>query len=122
MSNRVTHFEIPCDDPITTVKFFKTVFGWTFEKYGEYDYWFATTGDDDQSGINGAVTKRQNPGQPIANSITVKDIDKKAKEIERAGGQVVVPKTAVKNTGWIAFFKDPDGNIHGIWEEDKNAK
>ena len=31
MSNRVVHFEIPCDDPQRTMDFFKQVFGWKFE-------------------------------------------------------------------------------------------
>ena len=122
MSNRVTHFEIPCDDPQTTIEFFKTAFNWKFEKFGDYDYWFATTGDEKKSGINGAITKRKHPGQPLANSINVDDVEEKAKEVERAGGQIVVPKTAIEGVGWLAYFKDPDGNIHGIWEEDKAAK
>jgi len=24
--------------------------------------------------------------------------------------------------GWLAFFADSDENVHGVWEEDKEAK
>ena len=122
MSNRVTHFEIPCDNPEKTIDFFKKVFGWNFQQFGDEQYWMAITGDEKSPGINGAIMKKMNPGQPIANSISVADLDATAKEIENAGGQIVVPKMPVPNVGWLAYFKDPDGNIHGAWQEDRNAK
>ena len=122
MSNRVTHFEIPCDDPEKNINFFEDVFGWTFQKFGDQDYWFAKTGDDASPGINGALIKKRDPNQPVTNSIQVADIDEAANKITRSGGQVVVNKMAIPNMGWLAFFKDPDGNIHGIWEDDKTAK
>jgi predicted enzyme related to lactoylglutathione lyase len=122
MSNRVTHFEIPCNNPKKTMAFFKTVFGWNFQQFGSDEYWFVKTGEDNRSGINGAVSKRRNPQQPITNSINVEDIDKTVGEIKEHGGTVVVEKTAIPQTGWMAFFKDPDENIHGLWQDDKTAK
>lgn len=122
MSNRVTHFEIPCDDPERTMTFFTDVFNWTFQKFGENDYWFAKTGDEDAPGINGAIMKKRDPKQPLTNSISVANIDQTIEKIEKSGGRIVVQKTPIPQTGWMAFFKDPDGNIHGIWQDDKNAK
>jgi predicted enzyme related to lactoylglutathione lyase len=55
LSSRVVHFEIPCDNPQKTMDFFSKVFGWTFQ--------------------HGGLMKRQNPGQPIVNSIDVVNID-----------------------------------------------
>jgi len=122
MSNRVTHFEIPCDNPEKTIEFFKKVFGWNFQQFGTEQYWIVMTGDEKSPGINGAVMKKMNPGQPIVTTIDVVDLDAKAKEIENAGGQIVVPKMPVPTVGWLAYFKDPDGNIHGVWQADANAK
>jgi predicted enzyme related to lactoylglutathione lyase len=34
--NRVTHFEIPCDDPESTMKLFGAVFNWTFQKRNNF--------------------------------------------------------------------------------------
>jgi predicted enzyme related to lactoylglutathione lyase len=122
MNNRVVHFEIPCDNPEKTVDFFKNVFGWTFQKFGNEQYWLAMTGDAKEPGINGAIMKKRDKAQPVVNSISVNDIDEKIKQIENAGGKIVVPKMPVPTVGWLAYFADPDGNIHGVWQEDSSVK
>jgi len=122
MSNRVTHFEIPCDNPQETMAFFEKVFNWKFDPFGDQRYWFAKTGDDKTPGINGAIIKKRHPDQPITNSIEVENLDATIEQIVSAGGEMAVPKMPIQGMGWLAFFKDPDGNIHGIWEKDENAK
>lgn len=121
MSNRVVHFEIPCNDPEKTIAFFTSVFGWRFDLFGTEDYWSITTGDASEPGINGGLMKKRDPNQPIANSIQVDDIDKKMEEITAAGGTIVVPKMPIPTVGYLAYFKDPDGNIHGLFMEDPTA-
>lgn len=122
MAKRVVHFEIPCDDPQKTMDFFKKVFGWSFEQFGTENYWMVVTGPESTPGINGGLMKRQNPGQPVANSIQVEDLDQCLIEITQAGGTVVVPKMPIPSVGWLAYFKDPDGNIHGIYQDDPSAQ
>lgn len=119
--NRVSHFEIPCDEPQKTMRFFEEVFKWEFQQMGDQEYWFAKTGEN-QPGINGAIMKKRDPQQPIANSISVADIDQTIQKIENSQGSIVVPKMPIPSMGWLAFFKDPDGNIHGIWQDDAEAK
>ncbi|MBI3510859.1 MAG: VOC family protein [Bacteroidetes bacterium] len=121
MNNRVVHFEIPCTDPEKNMKFFSKVFGWKFRQFGTVEYWSVITGDEKAPGINGGLMKRKDPAQPIANSINVENIDEHIKKIEKAGGQIVVPKMAIPAVGWLAYFKDPDGNIHGLYQEDPKA-
>jgi uncharacterized protein len=116
MSNRVVHFEIPCDNPEKTLQFFKDVFGWNFQQFGDEQYWLAMTGDEKTPGINGGLMKKKDPRQPVVNTIGVDDIDSYAKKIEDAGGTIVVPKTEIPGVGYSAYFKDPDGNIHGIYQ------
>ncbi len=122
MSNRITHFEIPSDDPEETMEFYRSIFGWNFRRFGNEDYWFAVTGDAANPGINGAVLKKRDPQQPMVNSIRVDDLDAMAAKAEQAGAQVVVPKMPIAGMGWLCYFKDPAGNIHGMWQEDKEAK
>ena len=121
MSNRVVHFEIPCDNPEKTMEFFREVFGWKFEQFGNEEYWSAITGDEGSPGINGGILKKRDPNQPVANSIEVPDLDEFVKKIEKAGGNIVVPKMPIPSIGWLAYFKDPDGNIHGLFQEDRIA-
>ncbi|MEP7170640.1 MAG: VOC family protein, partial [Bacteroidota bacterium] len=47
--SRISHFEIPSDHPEKSMSFYNHVFGWTFQKFGEYEYWIATTGDSSPS-------------------------------------------------------------------------
>ncbi len=122
MSNRVVHFEIPCDDPERTMAFFKKVFGWKFQQFGEEHYWLTVTGDEKKPGINGAIMKKRDPRQPLVNSINVEDIDSVMRVIENAGGKIVVPKMAIPGVGWLSYFTDPDGHIHGVYQDDASAK
>jgi len=119
--NRVVHFEIPCDHPDNVMTFFTDVFGWSFKQFGTEDYWVVNTGDK-SPGINGGLMKKKDPKQPLANSIGVEDLDKTVVSIEKAGGKIVVPKMAVPTVGWLAYFTDPDGNIHGVFQGDPTAK
>jgi predicted enzyme related to lactoylglutathione lyase len=121
MNNRVVHFEIPCDDPEKSMQFFTEVFGWRFQQFGTEPYWATTTGAEGTPGINGGLMKRMHPGQPIVNSIDVNSIDECINRIQNAGGTIVVPKMPIPTVGWLAYFKDPDGNIHGIYQNDPSA-
>ncbi|REJ81949.1 MAG: VOC family protein [Bacteroidetes bacterium] len=122
MSNRIVHFEIPCDNPQKTMDFFRKAFGWNFQQFGNDEYWLAMTGDEKLPGINGGIMKKRDPQQPIVNSIDVKDLDAAIKNIEEAGGTIIVPKMPIPTVGWLAYFKDPDGNIHGVYQNDPSAK
>lgn len=122
MSNRIVHFEIPCDNPEKTMDFFKEVFGWTFQQFGNEQYWHVVTGDAKSPGINGGLLKKRDPKQPVVNSIDVTDIDQYITKIEKAGGKIVVPKMPIPTVGWLAYFTDPDGNIHGVYQNDPSAK
>lgn len=118
MNNRPTHFELPVDDVERAQKFWTSTFGWQFHKFGEWDYWLVQTGEG--PGIDGGMMPR-NPGQPVVNSITVESIDNAISAVEANGGTIVVPKRAIPGVGWLAYFTDPDGNIHGIMQNDPLA-
>jgi predicted enzyme related to lactoylglutathione lyase len=112
---RPVHFEIPAENAERATKFFKDVFGWSFQNYDNSGYFLADTGKD-ANGINGAIMQRRDPSQPVVNTIDVPSIDEYAKKIEASGGTMVVPKMAVGDMGFNAYFKDTEGNIHGLWE------
>ncbi len=37
------------------------------------------------------------------------------KEIEAVGGTTITPRTAIPGMGAFAYFKDPEGNVLGLW-------
>jgi predicted enzyme related to lactoylglutathione lyase len=119
---RITHFDIPADDPARAQKFYKKVFDWKFEKWdGPMDYWMATTGTK-EPGINGGLSKRM-PGQMgMTNTITVPSVDKFSKKVIDNGGQMIVPKMAILKVGWFAQCMDTENNIFGIIEMDEKAE
>ena len=119
---RVSHFDIPADDPKRAQKFYKEVFGWKFKKWdGPMDYWMAKTGTK-KPGIDGGMSKRM-PGQiGMTNTIDVPSIEKFSKKIMENGGQLIIPKMAIPKVGWFAQCMDTEGNMFGIIEMDEKAE
>lgn len=103
------------------MKFFKQAFGWSFQQFGSEEYWSVVTGPDEAPGINGGLMKKRDPHQPVTNTIGVEDLDKTIEKIKATGGKIVVPRMAIPTVGWLAYFQDPDGNIHGIYQHDRSA-
>jgi predicted enzyme related to lactoylglutathione lyase len=125
---RVVHFEIHAADPERGVKFYENVFGWTFQKWeGPMDYWLITTGPDSEPGINGGLIRRQGgiDGQAVIAyvcTVGVDDLDAAMASVEANGGTVAVPKMPIPGVGWLAYYKDTEGNIFGIMQSDPTAK
>lgn len=120
--NRIVHFEIPSDNPEKLNEFYAKTFGWKFNRWGNEEYWLAETGEKSAPGINGAIMKKRDPQQPMVNTIEVENVDAMCASIEKNGGTIVVPKMPVPNVGWLAYFKDIDGNIFGVMQNDPGAK
>ena len=125
---RVVHFEIHAADHERGVKFYERVFGWTFQKWeGPMEYWLITTGPDSEPGINGGLLRRQGEidGQAVIAyvcTIGVDDLDATMASVEANGGTVAVPKMPIPGMGWLAYYKDTEGNIFGIMQGDPSAK
>jgi len=116
------HFDIPASEPEKSITFYEKVFGWKFTAFQPDMYWIVEAGPESEPGINGALMKRRDAGQPISNYLGVSNIDETIKLIEQHGCPVVVPKSPIPQVGWFAFFKDPDRNILGIWQNDPSVK
>jgi predicted enzyme related to lactoylglutathione lyase len=115
MPNSIVHFEIPADDVQRAKKFYEKAFGWKISDPWKMDYFFVETKEKGEDGINGGLMLRKNAGQPFMNYISVDSIDASNKKVEKAGGVVVLPKTEIgTGMGWIAAFKDTEGNIMGF--------
>ena len=119
---RVVHFEIPADDPARAVKFYETVFGWKIQKWdGPEDYWLAMTGEEGQPGINGAITGRGEPTTVVVNTMDVASVDDSIAQVIANGGSVLMPKMPVPGVGYLAYFRDTEGNTFGMMQNDPSA-
>ena len=119
MPNPIVHFEIPADDVPRALAFYEKVFGWKIKRFpmppGGPEYYGVTTRKEGEPGINGGLMKRSMPGQPFASSVAVKSSDDFLGKIQANGGSVVMPKEAIApGMGWIAWFRDPEGNMMGL--------
>lgn len=127
---RVVHFEIHASNPQVLIDFYSGVFEWSFVAWeGPAQYWLIGTGDDKEPGINGGLVKRMGDapimGAPVNSyvcTIDVAAIDEYTAKAIGAGGTIAVPKMAVPGIGWLAYCKDPDGNIFGLMQSDQEAK
>ena len=129
--NKVTHFEFPWDDKNRAKSFYETVFGWKSFEWEQFGYTSYQTGPIDEKMqptetgfINGGSSKRD-PQMPYPMFyIDVKDIDETLKQIVKKGGSVVRDKTPLGeggSMGYLAWFKDSEGNILGLSQYNKKA-
>jgi predicted enzyme related to lactoylglutathione lyase len=122
---RVVHFEIHADDPERAGRFYERAFGWTIQKWEApqegLDYWLVTTGPESEAGINGGIMKRRDPQGAVYNTIAVDSVEAACRRLEECGGKVVVPKFAVPGVGWVAYFRDTEGNVFGVHQADPSA-
>jgi predicted enzyme related to lactoylglutathione lyase len=124
--SKVVHFEIPADDLDRAKNFYGSVFGWELQTMpmegGEYTS-VKTTDVDEQTqlptepgAINGGMFVRDERLTSPVITIDVDGIDDALKQIEAEGGTTVTPRTAIPGMGAFAYFKDPEGNVLGLWE------
>ena len=120
---RLVHFEMNVKDVHKAISFYEDVFGWRFKQWdGPMDYWLIMTGDEDEPGIDGGLGYAEEGFPKMINTIDVDDIDEIIKKIESKGGEIIKSKHAVPKVGWLAYFKDSEGVMFGIMQNDPRAK
>jgi hypothetical protein len=120
---RVVHFEIDANNPERAVKFYEGIFGWKFDKWaGPMEYWLITTGKQGDPGIDGGLSRRTDAQPSTVNTIDVPSVDEYVKKVIENGGTIIRPKAPVPGVGWLAYFKDPEGNVFGMMQSDESAK
>ena len=123
---KVVHFEIPADDIERAKNFYGSVFGWQLQTMempgGSYTVVMTTPVDEtsqlptEPGAINGGMMQRDDRTPSPVITIDVDGIDQALKEVEDAGGSTVTPRTEIPGMGAFAYFKDPEGNVLGLWE------
>jgi len=124
MAGRVVHFELPYDDGDRARAFYAQAFGWHVQHLPDLDYTMAATGPMSEQGlptepgfINGGMFHRQDgPINAPVITIDVDDIDPVLERVEVLGGKVVQARMPVGDMGFTAYFRDPEGNVVGLWQ------
>ena len=126
--DKVVHFEIPYDDLERAKNFYKEAFSWNINTIPEMNYNIVHTVEVDEKfmpkevgAINGGIMKKTDKITSPVITIDVASIDDSLLKIEELGGMVIKEKTQVGDMGFVAYFKDTEGNILGLWETIKKS-
>jgi uncharacterized protein len=133
--SRVVHFEIHASNPEGMIAFYSSMFGWSIEPWGPPGmYWIIRTAPNaaagkEGPGIDGGMVTRRGAApaesQAVNAFVCTVNVDDVTASMDRAvqlGGSVALPRMAIPTVGWLAYFKDPDGNIVGVMQNDPAAK
>jgi predicted enzyme related to lactoylglutathione lyase len=120
----VVHFEIPVGDLERAKAFYGTVFDWELQTIPDMQYTIAmTTPIDEQTqmptspgAINGGLMDRSKETPTPVITIGVDSVEEALKKVEAEGGTVVTPSTEIPGMGAFGYFKDPEGNVMGLFQ------
>jgi predicted enzyme related to lactoylglutathione lyase len=116
MSNHpIVHIEFSAQDREAAGKFYSDVFGWKVNQMPEMDYATFEYKEGRGGGFN--PVKEDYPAGTVVVYIGTDDIEASLEKIEAQGGEAIVPKTEIPDTGWFGMFKDPTGNLVGLFQE-----
>lgn len=116
MSNAINWFEIPASDIDRAVTFYSSILAAELQKneMGGYNMAFFPA-----DGVSGALVQGDGyvPSEtgivPYLNGGD--DLSEILSRVESAGGTVILPKTKISDDiGYMAFFKDSEGNKVGL--------
>lgn len=117
---RLCFLEIPARDVQESVKFYETVFAWNIRHRESLRPSF----DDATGNISGTwVADRETSARPgILPYIWVDDIRASAAKITANGGEMLEAPHPDSPDGnaWTAMFRDPGGNVLGLYQEGKS--
>jgi hypothetical protein len=117
-NGKICYIELPAADIARSADFYAAVFGWSMRKRGDG----ATAFDDTTGEVSGSfVLGRPVWAQPgILLYIMVDDVSAICRAVEAHGG-TVVQSIGADAPEITARFRDPAGNIVGLYQEPTRA-
>lgn len=118
MPNPVGYFELPATDLDRAERFYAAVFGFDFERQLVDDYEMALFPYEEGGfGASGALAMGDVYVPSRSGALfyfAVPDIDVVLERAAAAGGEVLYPKKAIGDQGWVAEIGDSEGNRVGL--------
>jgi len=113
-NGKICYIEMPATDIDKSAKFYQTVFGWDIRKRGDG----ATAFDDTTGQVSGTWRTDRKPSPDIG-MLTYIMCDSVAATLEKitANGGEVVQQIGGDAPEITARFRDPGGNIIGLYQE-----
>jgi predicted enzyme related to lactoylglutathione lyase len=109
---KLSYLEIPATDPRQSAAFYARVFGWNLRGNNERPSFDDPTGDMIGQWVTDRAISRE-PGLMAYLSVT--NVDDTVEQIVANGGEIV-RSPYPEGDLWVATFRDPAGNLLGIWQ------
>jgi hypothetical protein len=108
---KLSYIQIPAVDVEQSAQFYASVFGWTLSGDSSHRSFADASGEL----IGAFIADRAISSEPgILPYVYVDGIDDAVARIEAHGGSVVQAPYA-EGALWVATFRDPAGNVMGVW-------
>jgi len=78
-------------------------------------YHAITTGPAAPGTLNSGGLYKRHLDEPILDFIQVEEIDAAVSKVEKLGGKIAQPITAIPGVGLTAMILDTEGNLIGLW-------
>lgn len=112
-NGKICYLQIPTRDIQKSADFYRRVFGWSVRQRGD-----GTTAFDDGVGeVSGEWVLNRQPAEPGVLVHIMVDSVAKALELVLANGGEVVNPIGVDPGEITAHFRDPMGNVFGLYQE-----
>ncbi len=112
--HEIVHVELSAKDRKALSKFYADVFGWEMQHEDAMNYTTFKAGDGVGGGFN-PVTE-QNPAGTVLVYIDTDDVTASLNAVKKAGGTIISPEMDIPNTGKFGIFRDPQGNMVGLFK------
>ncbi|KAF3940885.1 hypothetical protein ABW19_dt0210433 [Dactylella cylindrospora] len=116
--------EVPVKDMARALKFYNEAFGWTASTEMDVGDWYIILSNPYKN-LNGALRKVRGEEEHVVGTdknhgvkafIGLENINESLELIKKAGGEVIIPGTAIPSDGgFYAEFYDSERNVMGIW-------
>ena len=118
-NGKICYLEMPATDVAKSAEFYSKVFGWNIRKRGDG----ATAFDDTTGEVSGAwvIGRPASPAPGLLFYIMVDSVEAAVKSVVAAGGAIVQP-LGVDAPEITARFRDPGGNIIGLYQEPPKSR
>ena len=112
---KIAYIEIPATDVDRSAGFYEAVFGWNLRRRGDGEIAF----DDGVGEVSGTwVTGRPPLSEPgLLVYVMVDSVEQSLEKITEAGGAVARPLTPQGEGEAFATFRDPGGNVLGVFQQ-----
>jgi uncharacterized protein len=112
---KISYVEIPATDVDRSAAFYESVFGWNLRRRGDGEIAF----DDGVGEVSGTwVTGRPPLSEPgLLVYVMVNNLEVSLEKITQAGGEIVKPITPMGEGEAYATFRDPAGNVLGVFQQ-----